>query len=210
MATARKPARKRARLPQCAFTEGPYRCPRDATATSPLCRAHEVAASVAAAQNSQTGRHFFERGRDLLDRFLGGHKVTRDDIIDVAREGARVAVNEYGSPWGFGGNYAQYQPPGQGPEPRFEEEAPPRPDPARARARRPPPPQPPPGPSAAEITRARAVFGWGPADVFTRETLKRRFRELAKKHHPDRGGNPRRMQEISAANDLLEATIPRR
>jgi DnaJ-domain-containing protein 1 len=33
--------------------------------------------------------------------------------------------------------------------------------------------------------------------------IKRRYRSLAKRHHPDRGGDPKQMQRIIAAYELL-------
>jgi curved DNA-binding protein CbpA len=33
--------------------------------------------------------------------------------------------------------------------------------------------------------------------------IKRRYRALAKRHHPDRGGDPKQMQRIIAAYELL-------
>jgi DnaJ-domain-containing protein 1 len=33
--------------------------------------------------------------------------------------------------------------------------------------------------------------------------IKRRYRTLAKRHHPDRGGDPKQMQRIIAAYELL-------
>ena len=37
----------------------------------------------------------------------------------------------------------------------------------------------------------------------TRQQIKRRYRVLAKQHHPDRGGDPRQMQRIIAAYEVL-------
>ena len=37
----------------------------------------------------------------------------------------------------------------------------------------------------------------------TRQQIKRRYRVLAKKHHPDRGGDPQQMQRIIAAYEVL-------
>jgi len=37
----------------------------------------------------------------------------------------------------------------------------------------------------------------------TNQQIKRRYRELAKKYHPDRGGDPREMQRIIAAYQSL-------
>jgi DnaJ-domain-containing protein 1 len=37
----------------------------------------------------------------------------------------------------------------------------------------------------------------------TRQQIKRRYRVLAKQHHPDRGGDPQQMQRIIAAYEVL-------
>ncbi len=52
-----------------------------------------------------------------------------------------------------------------------------------------------------ERQQALAVLGLPPNA--TRQQIKRRYRVLAKKHHPDRGGDPRQMQRIIAAYELL-------
>jgi len=49
--------------------------------------------------------------------------------------------------------------------------------------------------------QALAVLGLPPNA--TRQQIKRRYRVLAKQHHPDRGGDPRQMQRIIAAYELL-------
>jgi curved DNA-binding protein CbpA len=41
----------------------------------------------------------------------------------------------------------------------------------------------------------------------TAAEVKARHRELARRHHPDRGGSVARMQEINAAVDQLLATL---
>jgi DnaJ-domain-containing protein 1 len=52
-----------------------------------------------------------------------------------------------------------------------------------------------------ERQQALAVLGLPPNA--TRQQIKRRYRTLAKKHHPDRGGDQREMQRIIAAYELL-------
>ena len=48
-----------------------------------------------------------------------------------------------------------------------------------------------------ERQQALGVLGLPPNA--TRQQIKRRYRELAKKNHPDRGGDPKEMQSIIAA-----------
>ncbi len=52
-----------------------------------------------------------------------------------------------------------------------------------------------------ERQQALAVLGLPPNA--TRQQIKRRYRALAKKHHPDRGGDQREMKRIIAAYELL-------
>lgn len=49
--------------------------------------------------------------------------------------------------------------------------------------------------------QALAVLGLPPNA--TRQQIKRRYRTLAKKYHPDRGGDQREMQRIIAAYEFL-------
>src|SRR6266566_1160698 len=52
-----------------------------------------------------------------------------------------------------------------------------------------------------ERQQALAILGLPPNA--TRQQIKRRYRVLAKQHHPDRGGDQRQMQRIIAAYELL-------
>jgi hypothetical protein len=67
----------------------------------------------------------------------------------------------------------------------------------------PPPPRPkkPPGPDP------RIVLGFAAGQKVTVAEVKARHRELARRHHPDRGGSVARMQEVNAAVDQLLATL---
>jgi curved DNA-binding protein CbpA len=49
--------------------------------------------------------------------------------------------------------------------------------------------------------QALAVLGL-PAHA-TPQQIKRRYRALAKRYHPDRGGDPRQMQRVIAAYEYL-------
>ncbi|MCE5181590.1 MAG: DnaJ domain-containing protein [Betaproteobacteria bacterium] len=52
--------------------------------------------------------------------------------------------------------------------------------------------------------RAEALAALGLADPVDDLEIKRRYRELAMEHHPDRGGEMEKLQEINAAMGLLE------
>jgi DnaJ-domain-containing protein 1 len=57
-----------------------------------------------------------------------------------------------------------------------------------------------------ERQQALAVLGL-PSDA-TRQQIKRRYRELAKKYHPDRGGDQNEMRRIIAAYQVLMKGSP--
>jgi hypothetical protein len=88
-------------------------------------------------------------------------------------------------------------------------------DAARARARdflrrsqakgRPPPP--PPRPRKPAGPEPHMVLGFAIGQKLTVAEVKARHRELARRHHPDRGGSVAKMQEINAAVDQLLATL---
>jgi DnaJ-domain-containing protein 1 len=59
---------------------------------------------------------------------------------------------------------------------------------------------------AVERQQALAVLGL-PPDA-TQQQIKQRYRRLAKKYHPDLGGDPRQMQRIVAAYELLMKEQP--
>ena len=52
--------------------------------------------------------------------------------------------------------------------------------------------------------RAEALAALGLADPVDAPEIKRRYRELAMEHHPDRGGEMEKLQAINAAMGLLE------
>lgn len=51
------------------------------------------------------------------------------------------------------------------------------------------------------------VLGFAVGQQITVADVKKRHRELARKHHPDRGGSVAKMQEINQAVDALMATL---
>lgn len=57
----------------------------------------------------------------------------------------------------------------------------------------------------SEIENALEVLGL--PRLITKEDIKKQYRFLAKKYHPDKGGDPKKMEEISSANSLLMAYI---
>jgi len=53
------------------------------------------------------------------------------------------------------------------------------------------------------LERQQALTVLGLPPNATRQQIKRRYRALAKQHHPDRGGDQRQMQRIIAAYEFL-------
>lgn len=58
-------------------------------------------------------------------------------------------------------------------------------------------------PARTLLQRQQALAVLGLPAHATPEQIKRRYRQLAKRYHPDRGGDPREMQRIIAAYELL-------
>jgi hypothetical protein len=77
----------------------------------------------------------------------------------------------------------------------------------QAQAGRRPPPPPPRASNAANLEHARDVLGFPIGQKLTVADIKKRHRELARKHHPDRGGNVRSMAAVNHAVDQLLADL---
>ncbi len=80
----------------------------------------------------------------------------------------------------------------------------------RAAAGSRPPPPPPRDPAAArlaEVRQAMLVMGFDPSSTVDEAQIKARRRDLARKHHPDRGGSVETAQRINAAADILLAHV---
>ena len=58
-------------------------------------------------------------------------------------------------------------------------------------------------PARVILQRQQALAVLGLPPNATPQQVKRRYRALAKRHHPDRGGDPRQMQKIIAAYEFL-------
>lgn len=70
-----------------------------------------------------------------------------------------------------------------------------------------PAPPPPPPPPRKPIVTARVILGFKPDEKLTVEQVKKRHKELALQHHPDRGGDPAKMTNINRARDALLAEL---
>ena len=58
-------------------------------------------------------------------------------------------------------------------------------------------------PARGLVQRQQALAVLGLPLNATPDQIKRRYRTLAKKYHPDRGGDPHKMQKIIAAYEIL-------
>lgn len=194
---------KSKRTPRCAYEEGGRRCARSGTGNPPLCQPHRIVFSEAVRTGERRpGQGIF----DLIDRYVSGKRINKrvyegaiDDVawfVAAAAEAGRATPQP--PPSGDGG----FRPPdGFRPPPGWRPHQPPPPDPAaEEQARR-----------AAELglarKRARVALGFEPGGKITLELVKKRRRELAAKHHPDRGGSVTKMQAINHAADVLEAEL---
>jgi hypothetical protein len=173
----KKPAR-------CAYAERGQRCRRKGDGNPPLCDAHRIVLEAEAARPARPG----EKIVGLLGRVFRGQKVSDDHLY----AGIEDFVDMF--------SRAPHDPP-HNPV-----------DAARARAREffrksqgvPPPPQRPKKPAGPD---PRVVLGFAIGQKITAAEVKARHRELARKHHPDRGGSVAKMQEVNAAVDQLLATL---
>ena len=58
-----------------------------------------------------------------------------------------------------------------------------------------------------ELKAALTVFGFSEHDQLTMSQIKRRQRELSRKHHPDLRGETRHMQDLNCAAAILAAYL---
>jgi len=57
---------------------------------------------------------------------------------------------------------------------------------------------------AMSVPEAKDALGFKPSDDPTPEEIAKAYKNLAFKHHPDRGGDPSKMVELNVAKDVLE------
>lgn len=173
-----------ARAPRCAYVESRRRCGRPGTGNPPLCEAHRIVLDDEAARPERPG----EKLVGLLGRVLRGQKVNDDHLY----AGIEDFVDMFSQPVG-----APPHSPVEAARARTRDFL------RRAQAKAQPPPRPrkPAGPDP------RVVLGFAIGQKVTAAEVKARHRELARRHHPDRGGSLSKMQEINAAVDQILATL---
>lgn len=183
------------RVERCCYVESGVRCRRSGTGEPCLCNPHRIVMSEA----GRPPPAFGDGVKNLVDRYINGRRVTRK-----VWEGALGDVMA-----AFGASQAPPQQPPPGAIPNqwrefLREQA----RAANARAQQQQrKTQPPADPAVEERRRARIVLGFTPSEALTLEMIQKRRRELARKHHPDRGGSVAKMQAVNAAADVLEGSV---
>jgi hypothetical protein len=177
------------RQPRCAYVESRRRCGRPGTGNPPLCDAHRIVLEAEAERPERPG----EKLVGLLGRVLRGQKVNDDHLY----AGIEDFVDMFS------------QPPGTPPRSPIDAARARTQDffrraQAKAQGQPPPPPRPRRKPAGPD---PRLVLGFAIGQKVTVAEVKARHRELARKHHPDRGGSVARMQEVNVAVAQLLATL---
>lgn len=57
---------------------------------------------------------------------------------------------------------------------------------------------------AMSVQEAKETLGFKPSDEPSKDEIAKAYKNLAFKHHPDRGGDPSKMVELNVAKDVLE------
>lgn len=166
---------------RCSYTEGRSRCPRNGTVQvnerAWICRAHLL---LLREQNQRASSPL----GGIIGDVIAGRKLNGDDI-SAALDGL------------FGAIFGQQQQAtidGQPVVPPPQARARPI-DPAVEQKRL----------EREERNRRLAILGFPPNTKPTKDQIKKRVRELAMHHHPDRGGSVERMAQINDAADRLSA-----
>lgn len=177
---------------RCAYMEHNRRCQRTATGNPPLCEAHRLVL-----EDQARGDNSKDVLSNIFADLITGRRVSEDRWRGGMEEFARLFQQAPADSW-VGSRRDRVA------------------DAVRSRVeratRRPSegqrkPPTPPPPPKKPSGPSPRVILGFTDREPLTLEMVKRRHRELARLHHPDRGGSVERMQQINAAADALIATI---
>lgn len=203
--SGKKAAPKKPKRLRCAYRESGRQCIRDGDGNPPLCNVHRVACA-------EIGRPPERRSAaaNLIDNLLSGRKITRDHVNEAIGEFAGYAMGG-----GIAGGYhpdisndgrTQHHRSGTMPQGTewwrilFPNGVPAG---GGARVHVDPEAQ----QLAAARARARVVMGFAASEPITQDKVRARHRELAKRHHPDRGGKVEKMQEVNVAADVLMAEL---
>ena len=171
--------RKSAKAPRCAYIEGDQRCRRNGDGNPPLCEAHRIVIESEATRPQRPG----EKIVGLLGRVFRGQKISDDslysgleDFVDLfARTPGPQGRSVFDEARERAADYVRSKQQGESPP----------------RTRKPSGPDP------------RVVIGFAAGQKLTVDAVKKRHRELARRHHPDRGGSVATMAAINHAVDQL-------
>lgn len=175
------------------------RCGADGVGNPPLCPPHgAILRATAEAPHNPLGT--------IVDSLKNGRPITVADAVSAAADllSTMLGGRPFVPPAAPSSNYR----PGHGPPPSPDDW-----DPFSAwrQQRQAPPPRSSVSELTAQRAAARKVFGWANMYLLVdADELKARYRELAKKHHPDRGGSAKKMAQVNAAMDVLTAELESR
>lgn len=197
------------RAKRCTFKQGNRRCTFDGDGQPPLCDAHRVALAEAARPKAPIE----VLGQTVAD-FLSGRPINREQTLG--------AVSDLASQWA-GNIGAGYRPEvragetegsvhhraqsGQDPLWQWILNAQKHAQGQQQSRQQPQQPHSPQEIEARKLRAARRIFGFKDGVDLTDEMIKKRHRELMKKHHPDRGGSTETTMVINAARDVLVASL---
>lgn len=171
---------------QCSYREGGRRCPYHGSGEPALCAPHRLALEAASRPRSPMER----LGGAVID-FLQGTPINRNDTLGAVQEIFQQWSGTVGGQWH---PPVGQPPPGSGSRPPWG---------------------PPPGmggrrtedPDLERVRAARRIMGFAESEPLTEEKISQRKRQLAKKHHPDRGGSAETMTAVNRSADILIAAL---
>src|SRR5262245_36008462 len=172
------------RSTRCTYREGSRRCPYDGDGAPVLCRPHRIALAEASRPKSP-----METLVGSLSDLLSG----RSSDTDAAVAAAAGLFDQWWSGWNA-------TPPFAG-SPRYSR------SPGASRSRAQPREPSPEDAERISIRMARHVMGFSHDEPLTEAAIKERKRQLAKRHHPDRGGSDEMMARVNDAADILLASM---
>lgn len=196
-----KPSRSVTKRKQCVFKEGTLRCTSTGTGSPALCEGHRAALHHQPGVAEQLGGILdqvlhgqapspsqIEQTMANLAGALLGRTVTIEEVHTI-RTGVRQGrYEEMVERWQI------YQQEVRGRVSQVRERVI---DPDMAKKIE----------HAKACGRARAVMGFTAQEPLTVDIIKARHRELARKHHPDKGGDTVKMQRINGSADILLGSL---
>lgn len=180
------------RADQCSYYEEVdgrrRRCRRNGTGNPPICQKHteeldqrddNPIASVISSlfQGKRPAQRDVENAVRSTMEGLFGKRMTEAEVADLLAR-ARAAASGRGSPGSSSGPSSDARSQAR--------------DREHAEAEK-----------ARQVSWARRTLGFTAREPLDGDMIKRRFRELARKHHPDVGGDVRKMADINRAVEIL-------